>query len=84
MAEYEEKFIVINTKRYVELNEIMPFCRNHPAVIKLQEALKEFKDAYEGDTGKLLSQKYYVVNQDEPYADNVIKFILDNETKKDN
>lgn len=73
MAEYEEKFIVINTKRFIELNEPMSFCREHPAILILQEAWEDFKEAYERDTGKVLNRKYYVVNQDESYADNVIK-----------
>ena len=84
MAKYEEKFIVINLKRFEELNdEYSAPWRDHPAVEKLNEALTDFTEAYESDVGKPLDQKYYVVNQDEPYADNVIKFILDNETKKE-
>ena len=83
MAEYEEKFIVINRKRFDELNEYAETWREHPAVENLKKALEDFTEAYEGDYGKSLDQKYYVVNQDEPYAENVIKIILDNESKKD-
>ena len=89
MAEYEEKFIVLNKKRLEELNECTPqdmndlIVRDNPSVMVLKQAIQNFKEAYEADCGKLLNQKYYVVNQDEPYADNVIKFILDNENKKE-
>lgn len=89
MAEYEEKFIVINKKRLSELNDEMPqtrhdlTIRSHPAVTELLNALEDFESAYSSNTGKKLDQKYYVVNQDEPYAENVIKFILDNETEKE-
>lgn len=88
MAEYEEKFIVINIKRLYELDNVCPqdnttlILQRHPSVLKLEQALKDFQESYEADVGKSLNQKYYVVNQDEPYADNVIKFILDNENKK--
>ena len=83
MAEYEERFIVINKKRLVELNNFAPLYEDHPAVANLLKAIDIFKESYEADFGELLDQKYYVVNQDEPYADNIIKFILDQETKKE-
>lgn len=90
MAEYEDKFVVINKKRVVELNECTPqdkdslVVHEHPVALNLESALKLFKDSYESDVGKPLDQKYYVVNQDESYAKNVIRFILDNETAKEN
>ena len=83
MAEYEEKFIVVNKKRFDELNECTDIWTEHPAVLNLESALKIFKEAYECDCDKPMNQKYYVVNQDEPYAENVIKIILDEETKKE-
>lgn len=81
MSEYEEKFIVINRKRFDELSKIGKF---GPVFVEsFQNALKDFISYYEGWTGKKLNQKYYVVNQDEPYADDVIKIILDGETVKE-
>ena len=85
MAEYEEKFIVINKKHIEELNDICggAFFQGATEILILEKALDDFRKAYEENTDKLLNQKYYVVNQDEPYAKNIIKFILDNETKKE-
>ena len=85
MAKYEEKFIVINRKHIEELNDthVDGFLRDAPESVMLFKALEEFRNAYEENTGKKLDQKYYVVNQDEPYADNVIKMILYHENKKE-
>lgn len=68
MAKYEEKFIVINKK----------YLKKVPSNIR-----DSFLWALENLVTYLPDNKYYVVNQDEPYALNVIKFILDNESKKD-
>jgi len=67
MAKYEEKFIVINTKH---LNNI-PKTRREKFLKEL-DAIQEW----------LPNNKYYVCNQDEPYAKKVIKTILDGENKK--
>ena len=83
MAEYEEKFIVLNVKRMEELNECMPYLAEHPSVIELTTALKRFTLSYRDEVGKPLNQKYYVVNQDESYAKKIIKIVLKNETKKE-
>jgi transcription initiation factor IIE alpha subunit len=82
-----DKFIVINKKRFEELNkaaEISPngYFRNHWAVLKLKIAVDEFTEAYERHTGKKLDQKYIVCNQDEPYADKVAALILEGENEK--
>ena len=90
MVEYEEKFIVINRKHIEEYEkcwrEKYAFSKLYPEVPQVRnllDAIEMFTEAYEAYMGKTLNQKYYVVNQDEPYAENVIKFILDNESKKD-
>ena len=83
MVEYEEKFIVINRKRFDELNECGDIWTEHPAVLNLESALKLFKEAYECDCDKPMNQKYYVVNQDESYAGRVIQVILTGEMHKE-
>ena len=70
MAVYEEKFIVINRKH---LNK-----KKIP-----QQILLDFEKALSQLSEYLPNNKYYVVNQDEHYAKNIIKFILDNETEKE-
>ena len=79
----EEKFIVLNKKRLDELNEYASTFSSHPAVKKLCRALDDFKEAYEADTEKSMGQQYYVCNQDEPYADEVIRIILAGEEEKE-
>jgi hypothetical protein len=79
-----DKFIVINKKRFKELNEaakISPngYFTNHEAIIKLNIALHEFVIAYERHTKRKLDQQYIVCNQDEPYADKVAALILGSE-----
>ncbi len=86
MAKYEEKFLVINFKRFDELNNkcsqgTFGFIPNQ-AVLSLMEALNNFKETYEANV-KPLDQKYYVCNQDEPYAQEVFDIILKGETDKE-
>lgn len=94
MKELEEKFLVINHKRFDELNEcsskITCNCReafcNHMSVFpedckeikSFKKSLNNFVNAYEKRTGKKLNQKYLVCNQDEPYADKIKDIILSN------
>ena len=66
IAKYEEKFIVINKK----------YLKKVPMNIR-----DSFIWSLEALTTYLPDNKYYVVNQDEPCAPNIIKFILDNESK---
>lgn len=72
MANYEEKFIVINKKHLAEISE-----SSH--LIGLVENLKQALDAIEF---ALPNNKYYVCNQDEPYAPHVYNTIIDGETAK--
>ena len=90
MAEYEEKFIVINKKHieeyikcWKEKYDCSNLYREVPYARKLLNDIEMFAEEYEKYTGKPLDQKYYVVNQDEPYADNVIKMVLYHENKKE-
>ena len=99
MAEYEEKFLVINFKRFRELNDNTKFsncncreaaCPHEPKFLQdakeikgLLNSIKKFKRAYGNRVGKELNQKYYVCNQDEPYAQRVIDIILKGEENKD-
>ena len=71
---YEEKFIVINKKRFAEITELNFDARRF--VDALLRAVENFSDVYEYVTGKKIDQKYYVCNQDEPYADKVRDIIL--------
>lgn len=68
MAEYQEKFLVLNLKHLEELTD---------------ETRTVFEDACERVRDELkLDNKYYVCNQDEPYAGDVINIILSGEDKK--
>jgi hypothetical protein len=82
-AKYEEKFIVINKNKIMELAEKE---KNLPDYSKkatlLLRAIDCFCDAYKKYTGKKLNQKYYVCNQDEPYAKKIIDIILEGESLK--
>lgn len=83
--EYEEKFIVINKKRFNELIEHPKNENSGLAGLVVQmfiDHLNSFKAAYQATTGKTLNQKYYVVNQDEPYAEQVLDLIEQGEAKK--
>ena len=66
-AKYEEKFIVINKKH---LNKIPKGRKDN------------FLDIIDDLSDWLPDNKYYVCNQDEPYAKKVIDIILKGETKK--
>ena len=96
--EYEEKFIVINKKHLKELDEntrysncncreancphelmFPPLCKEIKA---LNKALKKITKAYENRVGKKLNQKYYVVNQDEPYAKEILNILTHGEDAK--
>jgi hypothetical protein len=77
----QDKFIVINRRRFEELNAMKGFgpdayLQSHSAILNLKLALENFQDAYEAETGKPLNQKYIVVNQDEPYAEEVARLVL--------
>lgn len=80
--EYEEKFIVINKKRFSELVEHSNSGLAGLIVQMFIDHLNSFKAAYQATTGKTLNQKYYVVNQDEPYAEKVLDLIEQGEAKK--
>lgn len=69
----EEKFIVINKKRFDEIG------KDHPAVDQFLSALQNLNETYE-TTGKKMDQKYIVCNQDEPYAEKVLNIILNRTT----
>ena len=83
MAEYEEKFIVINTKHIEQLNSSYAESeRTAPCeiVLRLDKALTEFYKKCKSRIKKDLSENnYYVCNQDEPYAQQVIDIILKGE-----
>ena len=64
---YEEKFIVLNRKHFAEL----PRDISDNLISSINEANNYLPD-----------RKYYVCNQDEPYADKVINIILEGEKDK--
>jgi hypothetical protein len=70
---YEEKFIVINIKHLEEIIKNNPLSFDN--IIFMHELYK---------LSKLLpNNKYYVCNQDEPYASEVFKIISKGEDKKE-
>ena len=74
MAEYKEKFLVINGK---DLKGLTPLKQ-----AKLGEIMNDI-EAYRSKRGTTPEAKYYVCNQDEPYAQQVIDIILQGETTKE-
>jgi hypothetical protein len=73
----EDKFIVINKKRFEELAK-----RSPDAVDRFKAALRNFESDYLFYTGFPMSQKYIVCNQDEPYAEEVARIILESDKSK--
>ncbi len=69
---FEEKFLVINFKHLFVL------LRTHP------ELMQQFLSAYKELAKHIPKNKYYVCNQDEPYAEEVLRVILNGEEKKQN
>ena len=80
--EYKEKFIVINRKRLAELNEVSANNMVHNSVSTFISALKDLRISYESDVGRAMDQKYFVCNQDEPYAIAVFRLIENHEDHK--
>ena len=76
MSEFDEnKFIVINKKRFNELESEEGIITG----LALIDCISRFRRAYEKDTGKKMNQRYIVCNQDEPYAEKVKAIILGTE-----
>ncbi len=76
MSEFDEnKFIVINRKRFNELESEEGIITG----LALIDCISRFRRAYEKDTGKKMNQRYIVCNQDEPYAEKVKAIILGTE-----
>jgi hypothetical protein len=88
MKQLKNKFIVINTKRFEEMNEYWQRVHNlsndeyHPCTMIFLEALAEFISDYKRITEKEMNQKYIVCNQDEPYAQDVLEIIINGEKEK--
>lgn len=85
----EDKFIVINRKRFDEINEMTDSGegnvlenQNHPEIRSFIKALFQFNEVYESITEKKMNQKYIVINQDEPYAEEVWNIIKKYEEEK--
>ena len=75
----ENKFIVINRKRFDELleaDERFNVGLAKRKIRKIEAAIEDFIFFYEYTTGKKMDQKYIVCNQDEPYAEKVWDLIL--------
>ena len=70
MTKYEEKFIVINKKHLEIAKEEIP------------DKISEFIELLGFISNWMPDNKYYVCNQDEPYAGKVINIILTGEDAK--
>lgn len=82
--ELENKFLVINYKRFKEIEELtgnpeMDFQKTNVWIANLLGAIENFQNEYFRVTGKQMNQEYIVCNKDEPYADKVINIILEGE-----
>ena len=81
MEKVENKFFVINRKRFKEIKDaddgtfglLIP-----NAIDRVNESTRDFAKLYEYVTGKSMDQMYWVCNQDEPYAEDIKKIILTN------
>ena len=86
LEDLEDKFIVINKKRFKELNEAYHSKKHsifgHPVLHQLGAALDALQISYKRMTGNPMDQKYIVCNQDEPYAEEVARIILEGEARK--
>ena len=69
---YEQKFIVINYKRFDEMNT---FIEGKECVNRFIKAGTQFEEDYERITGKKLDQNYIVINEDEPYIQKIYKIM---------
>ena len=76
----ENKFIVINLKRFEEIDDLGG--NGTRARRKLLDALRTFNQEYQQKTGKKMNQKYVVCNKDEPYANAVWEIIKAGENMK--
>jgi hypothetical protein len=72
MAQYEDKFIVINRKHLPKVKEQNP------------NAYENFINGLHGIQDYLPTHGYISCNMDEPYAQQVLQTILDGEDKKTN
>ena len=84
LDQLEDKFIVINKKRFDELdNAVAEWSIVKGAGDRLMKAIQKFVDRYKWYVaGKSMDQKYIVCNQDEPYAEEVARIILEGEKNK--
>lgn len=79
-----DKFIVINRKHLQELlkhHEKRNYPDKYNSVLQLEKWQSFFHASYASNIGPL-DNKYYVCNQDEPYADKVLEVILEGEREK--
>lgn len=92
--EFEEKFIVINKKRLVELLEHAelsgldgrkpyPVKYARTAITQLENGIKTFVEEYKNQLCEFPENKYLVCNQDEPYAEDILDIILNPSTYKE-
>lgn len=89
MSNFEEdKFIIINRKRFEELAAIAVKSENKyqikyaaRCIQNLEDAIISFQEMYEEKVGRKMDQKYFTCNQDESYAQEVINLILTNGEK---
>ena len=73
MADYEEKFLVINWKYLQDTGDAL----KNLHIGRLRRAIQQL------EMDKILPEnKYYVCNQDESYAQKVIDIILNGESQK--
>ena len=76
MAGYEkDKFLVIPTKYLPRMSRTIRF--------QLKYILTQLESIRRRDGNENMRPEYYVVNQDEPYADQVLDIILAGEDEKE-
>ncbi len=82
----KNRFMVINLKRFDEIRDLrfrLGFADPNPQeAYELSHCLSNLVKEYEELTGKNMDQKYIVCNQDEPYAEEVARIILEGEEEK--
>jgi hypothetical protein len=81
-AEFENKFITINVKHLIDLG-VHDDQRGEDAVNTFVSAADDLLEIYEELLNRRLQDnQYYVCNKDEPYAEDVLKVILEGEDEK--
>ncbi len=80
LAKKENKFLAL----VIPEKDVEPFFNKYPYLQEIFEIIGEAYYGFRRDIGKNPSNKYIIVNKDEPYIEEVWDMILKGEDKKAN